>query len=186
LLQTNRARRPREGHYVAAAGGAGMASAPCPTLEGALMRYLCVGFLSVVLVVVFTWPCWLLIDPSANTSQGSRSGDPLDEQLRYLHWSYKYRERTTREVAAGNMSLLEGAAHFAAVEALGPPNLPPRYFCYPGDTVEERLCRHVIRFVEIMLLNDPQREAVVQQLERELSAHLARGPLRLPDQPLLR
>ena len=81
------------------------------------------------------------------------------------------------------MTLLEAAAHFAAVDAQRPPTLPPSYAFHPGDSVEEQLCRNVIQHVRCLSRSDPRRDAVVKRLEEELQGHLARGPLRLPDLP---
>src|SRR5262249_53878011 len=108
----------------------------------------------------------------------------LEKQIRYYLWNSEQRERVTQEVTAGSVSLLEAAARCAAVGAQRPADVPPGYAPYPGDTVEEKICRHVIRHVECSLRHQPQEQAaVLQRLEAELNTHLSNGSLRLPDLP---
>jgi hypothetical protein len=146
------------------------------------MRSFWIGlFLLGVFPAVLACRCCLSVDwtPADETSRS----DVMDEQIRYLHWCNEWRYRVIEAVVSEQMTLLEAAATFAILEAERPPTLTPPYVTFAGRTVEEKLCRHVIRRVETQLWKDPRQAVVVKRLNDELDAHLARGPLRLPEVP---
>ncbi len=89
-----------------------------------------------------------------------------------------------REVAAGRLSLLDGASRLRELHRGGPPSVwlnACRRF--PDMSDEERSCRLLIGDVEayVLAVDSPRAAAVVARLEAELGDHLRRGTLRPPD-----
>jgi hypothetical protein len=111
-----------------------------------------------------------------------RGEEPL-AQTRATIARIEHRKDLIRELLAGQLTLLETAAHFRALDRSSPSFNWDRFRrVTPGDTDEERHCREVIGWVETELgWTDPCLAlATCNWLKGELQEHLQRGPLRLP------
>ena len=92
-------------------------------------------------------------------------------------------EELSREVAAGRLSLLEGAARVRDIR-LADPSVKVSHLrdTWPGASDDERYCRLTIAWVEGLPWTDRnQGRAVVARLRAELDDHVRRGTLRLPE-----
>jgi hypothetical protein len=86
------------------------------------------------------------------------------------------------EVAAGRLSLLEGAGRVRAVWRGMPAEVwNGLRLRIPAASDDERLCRMLIGKVQLTRWRDPGRAAVAARLAAELEEHLRRGPLKLPE-----
>jgi hypothetical protein len=87
------------------------------------------------------------------------------------------------EVAAGRVSLLDGAARLRDIYRATPDFAWERFReGHPGASDDERFCRLLIERVEGVLWEDrSQAQAAADRLEAELEAQLASGTLRLPE-----
>jgi hypothetical protein len=95
----------------------------------------------------------------------------------------------SKQVLAGELTLLEAAALFRAADQQPPVFLWEEFRrAFPGATDEERHCREVIVWVErVQSKKDPcLAEATRVALEAQLAEQLKRGPLRLPEASKLR
>src|SRR5262249_12037999 len=93
------------------------------------------------------------------------------------------KHQIVQEVIAGQMTLLEAAAHFRALD-----RQPPAFdweafrFSYPGPSEEERHCQEVTTYVANQLVDDPcLAETLRERLKGELAEHLRHGTLALPE-----
>jgi hypothetical protein len=112
--------------------------------------------------------------------------EELDTQLAEARRFRARQDEIAQEVAAGRMTLLEGAAHFRQLSrAKADFNWSAFRLAYPGISDEERHCRQVIAFVARVLDADPlEVEQVIACLEAELEAHRDRdGLIHLPELP---
>ncbi len=109
--------------------------------------------------------------------------DELEERTRGVILRLQRKERLIQRHLAGELTLLETAAHFRALDN-GPPHFPWQQFreLVPGASDEERHCREVIRHVRALLYSqdDATGQEKVERLEAELCEHLRHGPPRLP------
>jgi hypothetical protein len=110
----------------------------------------------------------------------------LDQRLDGTFARIRRKERLVRNLLDGQMSLLQAAAGFHALDRL-PPAVNQNVFrlVHPGTSDEERQCRAVIAWVRHRLdKEDPCLSlAMGRRLEDELQARLRHGPLRLPETP---
>jgi hypothetical protein len=124
---------------------------------------------------------------SAESPEKYLSPDELHElQLQYLRWCIPEKQRVAKALIRGDVTLWEAAACFRHLEALRPSGLCPAHEYFTGTSAEERLCRHVIRFVCGLRGVDPRdakQDPLVLWLECELEEQLSRGAIRLPDPP---
>jgi hypothetical protein len=107
----------------------------------------------------------------------------LQGWIRVSEWRQQRKRQLARQVLAGQLSLLEAAAQFRALNDQ-PPALDGEVYryAYPGRNVAERHCREVPRIVEQTLTDEGiASPAVLDRLRDELCELLARpAPLRLP------
>jgi hypothetical protein len=158
--------------------------------RGLVVRSLLIVVVPVVLAVVLLavqegWRRRPEAGPSAAPVLGQ--AEKLERKSRAVLRQLNQKLRVARAVRAGRLTLLEGAALFRALDEGSPWFNPERFrLIYPGDSDEERHCRMVIRFAYSYFPEDapPSEEARLRL--RELSEHLRRGPLRLPDVEPLR
>jgi hypothetical protein len=111
-------------------------------------------------------------------------------RLEARSWAYVRRlerkERVTRALLAGRLSLLEAAAYFRALNH-GSPEFYWEGFRtrIPGATDDERHCNSVIdsACLSVSRRDRARAEEVDRRLRAELAEHLRRGPLCLPELP---
>jgi hypothetical protein len=111
-------------------------------------------------------------------------GAELAENIRKVYRRWEARHRLARAVSRGELPLLEAAGGCLALNRGDPPfDWDGFRRSYEGASDEERVCRYVIDEAAFELgLEDPCAGAALRAgLERELEAHLRRGPLTLPD-----
>jgi hypothetical protein len=120
-----------------------------------------------------------LEEQMARERQRSAELDRLN-QLVYPRLVAKY--QVTAALAAGRLSLLEAAARFRALDQMAPGH-PPAIFhsYYAGSSDEERYCRQAIQLLRASRNSASEQTALAEQLEAELSEHLAHGTLHLPE-----
>lgn len=110
-------------------------------------------------------------------------GQELESQVHAVYLRVMRRLQYAEAVRAGRMSLLEAASRNVALS-----RQPPRFHWetfrmqYAGLSDEELLRRYVIEMATtLMAYEDPGKARDLREaLERELEAHLHRGPLVLP------
>jgi len=119
-------------------------------------------------------------DPTIDVDVGS---EELRSQLRFLKWSSATRERIARRVISADLTLWEAAACYGRLDAQMPAGLDATTSRHGESSDEERLCRHVIRFVRTELLLTGQNDTLVPELEAQLEDGLRLGGVRLPDPP---
>jgi hypothetical protein len=100
------------------------------------------------------------------------------------------KNRISRDVIVGRLSLVEAAALFGALNRL-PPQATPLSLAdrrgsplrIPARTEEERLCRQVVEYVRWALVEEPDRaEDPVARLNAEFKEELDKqGSIHLPD-----
>jgi hypothetical protein len=106
----------------------------------------------------------------------------LEQTRRALFRRLKRKHRVTHAVLARQVTLLEAAAYFRALNYQPPDHNWDQFRTrWPGDSDDERHCHEVIHWVYLAMTDtDPcLAEAVRANLDGELSAHLRRGPLHL-------
>jgi hypothetical protein len=115
--------------------------------------------------------------------QAWRSRQTLRAESRAGLARLETRHEVAGQVAQRRLSLLEGAARFRALDGKEPPVVLARLrMTYPGDTAEERCCRHLIHWVRLWLNDHPRADPrIPARLEAELEEHLRGGTLRLPE-----
>lgn len=97
----------------------------------------------------------------------------------FLRTTAKY--QIARNVIAGQLSLVQAAALFGALNQV-PPQTASWHFRFPGATDEERLCRQVLEYVHWELDKAPDRgDAILARFEADLNQELRTGAIRLPD-----
>ncbi len=142
-------------------------------------------------LAALTWP-GMFAALGIDSRQVPGNNDPLDRALarsdRLDAGLVEARRRTAarhkllRDLAAGRISVPEAARQFWEVRAAPAAYLRSILQEERGDSDEERLCRHVIRWIREELEDSPaEAERAVAQRERELAEHLARhGRVVLP------
>jgi hypothetical protein len=107
----------------------------------------------------------------------------LDRRLRVARQRIDAKWKVVRRLLAGELTLLEAAARFRDLNA-EPADCPCREsYLWPNTSPEERQCRQVIAWGRALGRDDRSGAtgAVVDRLEAELAALLARGAIRLPE-----
>jgi hypothetical protein len=104
----------------------------------------------------------------------------LDRGLRAARQRIDAKWKVVRRLLAGELTLLEAAARFRDLNA-EPADCPAQdSHLWPSASPEERLCRQVIAWARAHSRDDSSGAAgaVVDRLEAELAALLARGAIR--------
>jgi hypothetical protein len=127
------------------------------------------------------WQSWQL---RAGRRSGMLISEPA-EQNRVVLERIKARSSVIARLRMGELTLFEAAAWFRQINS-EPANYPDRNWeKMPGDSVNEKVCRHVITWV-CGQMSDQAPESEVKmvewRLEEELDCHLAtHGRVVLPD-----
>jgi hypothetical protein len=128
-----------------------------------------------------SWKGDVLPDGQNISSEEARQAD-LDQKIQLVSLRLKRKQRVTDEMLAGRLTLLEAAALFHALD-LAPPafNWDNFRISGPGNSDDERHCQEVIDWVTRTVggTDRCEAEALRQDLDRQLSEHQRRGPLRL-------
>jgi hypothetical protein len=101
----------------------------------------------------------------------------LEALIRLVHVRGEGKDQVAREVAAGQLSLVEGAARFRALCQDSPGfTLKMLRFSFPGNSEEESYCRALIDRAQRILADHPaQAQAAAWRLEAELQKLLRKG-----------
>jgi hypothetical protein len=157
-----------------------------------LSRSFCaLGVVALVLLGACWWPEGFRavgLDVGTLPAQASRAqrenewGEVLDAARLDTLRRVREKERVTRELAEGNLSLFEAARRFRGLQPTPPDMWRDAVADVRGDSEGERLCRWVIGYAEGVLTDSGADPApVVARLNAELAAHLARhGTVNLP------
>jgi hypothetical protein len=151
-------------------------------------RLLCVlGLVGLVYLVWIFLVAWNLGDLASLArvfrEEASRERD-LEALIRLLGVYAEAKDQVAREVAAGQLSLVEGAARFRAL-CLETPGFDPALFrrFHGGNSDEECYCRALIDWVRRVLADDPaQAQKVASRLEAELQELVRNGIPSFPPQ----
>ena len=107
--------------------------------------------------------------------------ETLNEHTRLVQQDLEAKSRVIHDLRNHRLTLLQAAARFRDIghSCLDPDGALFRQ-SYPGQTDAERWCRKVIGYMRAV---SPAHTGAsrADQLEAELSRHLAQGPLQLPD-----
>lgn len=135
----------------------------------------------------------LIIDPCPPEAD-ELPRPPLEHVLRGLPEILTLRidakDRIAKQVIAGQLSLIQAAALFGALNRLSPQSVePPRSdlhasrLGFPAHTDDERLCQQVVLWVDAELAEATDvREATLLRLKAEFQEELRKeGRVRLPD-----
>jgi hypothetical protein len=124
-----------------------------------------------------------LLAPDDEIGVEKKRAVELDRTQQALSRHRQRKHRLILALLAGQLRLLEAAAGFRALDRMTPEFAWKQFReHYPGDSDEERHCRHVITFAHAALVHDPARaDEVRDRLDAELREYLRCGPLRLPD-----
>jgi hypothetical protein len=116
----------------------------------------------------------------------ARRAERLARLRRIIMWTIGQRSALVSDLLAGRSTLIETAAGFRAVNAVKEKHTGRISLPFPGRSEDEQLCRQVIVYVGEWLRDEPDRDAAVAGLEKELREHLRRyGTVRLPAPPRL-
>jgi hypothetical protein len=127
----------------------------------------------------------LLPDPGRVLQERRRRHD-LDYMLKAVSQRIEGKNTLLALLKGGRVRLLEAAAGFHVLNHRDPPFHWDSYrLHYAGITDEERHCREVIESARGLCESNAESQEWVQQLERELSQHLANGTLAFPAQASL-
>jgi hypothetical protein len=140
------------------------------------------------LVALATCCPWPLDDSARQTSDlplepWAPSVEKREAWSQYLKWSCQVREEITHALRRGELTLWEAAVCFREVNTRRPPGVVSGSELHPGSSEEERLCRHVIQWTRIVLMDEMQTDGLLLRLEAELEERLGQGELRLPELP---
>jgi hypothetical protein len=115
--------------------------------------------------------------------QEAQLDERLDEQIQATQERSAAKNGVTEDVAAGRLTLLEGAARFRDLDASAPEGYRRAWRqLAKGASDDERYCRQVLGYLAAVLRNRPGGGAAVRgRLEAELRRRLERGELRLPE-----
>jgi hypothetical protein len=97
----------------------------------------------------------------------------LDDRLATVQSRIHIKESLVAALAAGHMSLREAGECFRQLQADEHGFWVQIRTAYPGASDEERIYRNVIDFASATLRDQPDHDAVVRRLERELGDYLA-------------
>jgi hypothetical protein len=130
----------------------------------------------------FDW--WSLPALHEQIRRGEQESADLDARCREITARVLAREAVIRDLRAGRLTLAQAAARFRDIN--GPDGKAPLEVAgrFGGATEEERLCRQVIAWAEVVARYESPgaAEPMRRGLEAELAALLARnsGVIRLP------
>jgi hypothetical protein len=113
--------------------------------------------------------------------QGAQLNERLEEQLQAVHERSAAKDEVAEDVAAGRLTLLEGAARFRDLDASASEGYRRGWRqLVKGASDEERYCRQVLSYLEAVLRDRPAASAAIRaRLETELRRRLEHGELRL-------
>jgi hypothetical protein len=127
---------------------------------------------------------WSLSDLEQTMERQLRQTIELDEQREQAASRASARQSIVEEVAADRMTLIQAAVEFRRLNQTLPPGPWSYNHAYSGESEGERLCRYVIRLVQINLSErTPQLVAAkTEQLNGELRVLLQQdGIVHLPE-----
>jgi hypothetical protein len=161
-------------------------------MKGIFRLTLCAGLGGVLLIgagrACPTWTARLGLDfrgLAALEEQMARErqrGAELDRLNQLVYPRAVAKCQVIAALAAHRLGLLEAAARLRALDQMTPGN-PLAMFrsYYAGLSDEERYCRQAIHFLRGGRMAPCGQTALAEQLEAELSEHLAHGTLHLPE-----
>jgi hypothetical protein len=123
---------------------------------------------------------WL--DAQRDLAEACRRRESLNEYIRWVQQDLEAKSRVIEDVRNDRLTLLEAAARFRDMghSCLDRDGVLFRQ-SYAGQTDAERWCRKVIGYMRAVSPAHTDGASRADQLEAELSQHLAQGPLQLPD-----
>ena len=123
---------------------------------------------------------WL--EAQQDLAEACQRRETLNEQTRLFQQDLKAKYRVIEDLRNDRLTLLEAAARFRDMghSCLDPDGALFRQ-SYAGQTDAERWCRKVIAYMRALSPAHTDGASRADQLEAELSRHLAQGPLQLPD-----
>ena len=123
---------------------------------------------------------WL--DVQQDLAEARRRRETLNERTRLVQQDLGAKSRVIEDLRNDRLTLLEAAARFRDMghSCLDPDGALFRQ-SYAGQTDAERWCRKVIGYMRAVNPAHTDGASRADQLEAELSQHLAQGPLQLPD-----
>ena len=134
-----------------------------------------------------TWSAWLglnltpWLEAEQDLEQARRHRETLNEHTRLVQQDLEAKSRVIEDLRNDRLTLLEAAARFRDIghSSLDRDGALFRQ-SFAGQTDAERWCRKVIDYMRAISPADTGASRA-DQLEAELSQHLAQGPLQLPD-----
>jgi hypothetical protein len=123
---------------------------------------------------------WL--DAQRDLAEACRRRETLNEHTRLVQQDLEAKCRVIEKLRNDRLTLLEAAARFRDMghSCLDRDGVLFRQ-SYAGQTDAERWCRKVIGYMRAVSPAQTDADSRADQLEAELSQHLAQGPLELPD-----
>jgi len=123
---------------------------------------------------------WL--ESERDLERACRRRETLNEHTRLVQQDLEAKSRVIEDLRNDRLTLLEAAARFRDMghSCLDPDGALFRQ-SYAGQTDAERWCRKVIAYMRALSPAHTDGASRADQLEAELSRHLAQGPLQLPD-----
>jgi len=121
-------------------------------------------------------------EAEGDLERACRRRETLNEHTRLVQQDLEAKCRVNEELRNDRLTLLEAAARFRDMghSCLDPEGALFRQF-YAGQTDTERWCRKVISYMRAVSPAHTDGASRADQLEADLSRHLAQGPLQLPD-----
>jgi hypothetical protein len=142
------------------------------------------GLAIVALLAVLAYASWLPAAVGIVQQDPRPQTDLVDPLFTFLMWSADMKAHEVDRLIRGEVTLVEAAAVFHAVESRRPAGAVHASSRYRGATIEERTCREVIQHAKGALEWDPDRRAVIECLQADLDDLLSQGELRLPERVL--
>lgn len=126
-----------------------------------ILSFVTVGTLGVAAEVAQLW-------------ETRRAADSLVNQQNAIFRRVEVKQQLVDDVIADRLPLAEAAYSFGVWNAKAPETLTAVRVSFPGTSDKERLCRQVIRRVEMALQDrTSEAETVLPRLEREMREYLA-------------
>ena len=150
------------------------------------------GLLSALLAcAAYVYPTWSArlglnltpwLEAEQDLEQARRRRETLNEHTRLVQQDLEAKSRVIEDLRNDRMTLLEAAARFRDMghSCLDRDGALFRQ-SYAGQTDAERWCRKVIAYMRDLSRAHTDGASRADQLEADLSRHLAQGPLQLPD-----
>ena len=123
---------------------------------------------------------WL--DVQQDLAEARRRRETLNEHTRLVQQDLGAKSRVIEDLRNHRLTLLQAAVRFRDMghSCLDPDGALFRQ-SYAGQTDAERWCRKVIAYMRDLSRAHTDGASRADQLEADLSRHLAQGPLQLPD-----